>query len=328
MRKRIQLSLLTIAIITIIAMTFDVETLYLLINKRRMQQDSWMELVVFIIVSMGVVALCVIAASRLSKRLVKPVEDMVEYIDDPVFVPEYEELIPIMNRIRTQHADILAAAKIKQDFSASVSHELKTPLTAISGYAELLEEGMVEPDKKEHFYKEIRENSERLLGIINDIISLSELDSEKEIEFEKLDLYDLTKECMETLGMVARKANVSLNFEGEHCLVYGNRENLREVIYNLVQNAIKYNKEGGHVWVNVYSEMTSVLVVKDDGIGIPPEEQERVFERFYRVDKSRSKATGGTGLGLSIVKHILALHNAKVILTSVPNEGTEIKVVF
>ncbi|MBO6129528.1 MAG: ATP-binding protein [Pseudobutyrivibrio sp.] len=328
MRKRIQLSMLTIAIITIIAMTFDVETLYLLVNKRRMQQDSWLELVVYVVVTIGILALCIIASKTLTDKIVGPVNKMAEHVDDNTYMPEYQELVPIMDKIRSQHIDVLAAAKARQDFSASVSHELKTPLTAISGYAELLETGMVEPDKQQHFIEEIKHNSDRLLGLINDIISLSQLDSNQALDFETIDLYQLVQESLDTLAMVAGKSKIQLIFDGERCNIYANKECIREVVYNLVQNAIKYNNENGHVWINVYTEKTQVLVVKDDGIGIPLPEQERVFERFYRVDKSRSKATGGTGLGLSIVKHIADLHNAKIILDSEPGVGTEIKVVF
>ena len=328
MRKRIQLSILTVTIITIIAMTFDVETLYLIVNKRRMQEDSWLELVVFIIVTIGILALCIISAKRLSRKIVKPVEDMALHIDDVKYEPEYEELIPIMDRIRNQHIEVLKAAKAKQDFTAAVSHELKTPLSAISGYAELIENGMVDAEKQKHFAYEIRQNSDRLLGLINDIISLTELDDSSQFPFETLDLYDVADDCIEPLRVVAAKSNIEVSLEGEHCNVYGNRECLCEVVYNLVQNAIKYNNEGGHVYVNVYADSSAVLSVKDNGIGIPVEEQENIFERFYRVDKSRSKATGGTGLGLSIVKHIVELHNAKIILDSELGVGTEIKVVF
>ena len=328
MRKKIQLSIVTVAIITIFFMTFDLETIYLLIYKRRMQEDSWLELIVFIAVIIFIIIICIIAAKRLSIKIVKPVEDMVEHLDDTTYTPDYEELIPIMDRIRSQHIDVLAAAKARQDFSASVSHELKTPLTAIIGYAELLEGGTPSLEQQKHFVTEIKNNSERLLSIIDDIISLSELDRTEQMIFEPLDLYDLVEECMDTLKMVADRAKVSLNFEGEHCNVYGNKDNLREVIYNLVQNAVKYNKENGNVWISVYVEKSPVLSVRDDGIGIPVEDQEKVFERFYRVDKSRSKATGGTGLGLSIVKHIVELHNANIILDSQLGQGTEIKVVF
>lgn len=328
MQKRIQKSIITVAVLTIIIMTFDMETIYLMVYKRRMQQDSWLELVLFLIVTILIVCVSIYAAKRLSKRLVKPVEEMAENLDDAAYTPEYEELIPIMNRIRSQHDDVLAAAKARQDFSANVSHELKTPLTAINGYADLIENGSNSTEEQKHFANEIKKSSDRLLHIIDDIISLSELDRVQDTTFESIDLYDLVLECMDTLKVISKKANVNLSFEGQHCTVYGNKENLREVVYNLVQNAIRYNKENGHVWVQVCSEGSTVLSVKDDGIGIPLEDQQKVFERFYRVDKSHSKATGGTGLGLAIVKHIVELHKANIILDSQLGVGTEIKVVF
>ena len=328
MQKSIQKSINTVAIITILLMTFDMETIYLLIYKRRMQEDTWLELIIFIITTILIIILCIYVAKSLSKRLVKPVQEMAEHLDDVTYMPKYEELIPIMNRIRSQHADVLAAAKARQDFSANVSHELKTPLTAITGYADLIENGMASPEEQKHFASEIKKNSDRLLHIIDDIISLAELDRSEDMAFESLDLYDLVQECMDTLKVIADKANVNLTFEGQHCNIYGNKENLREVVFNLVQNAIRYNNENGHVWVKVYVDNSPELSVKDDGIGIPVEDQEKVFERFYRVDKSHSKETGGTGLGLSIVKHIVELHKASIILDSKPNQGTEIKVVF
>ncbi|WP_051195071.1 sensor histidine kinase [Pseudobutyrivibrio ruminis] len=328
MRKRIQLSMLTIAIITIIAMTFDVETLYLLINKRRMNEDSWLELVVFVVVSMGIIVFCIIAARVVSDKIIGPVRNMADHVDDSTYTPEYEELVPIMDKIRSQHIDVLAAAKARQDFSASVSHELKTPLTAISGYAELLESGTVKPEESAHFIKEIRNNSDRLLRLIDDIISLSKLDGNANLTFESLDLYQLVAECMNTLSIIADKSKIHLTMEGDSCSVFGNKECLKEVVYNLVQNAIKYNNPGGNVWVKVYVDTSPTISVKDDGIGIPAADQDKIFERFYRVDKSRSKETGGTGLGLSIVKHIVELHHAKLILDSELGVGTEIKVVF
>lgn len=328
MQKRIQKSIITVAIITIFLMTFDMETIYLMVYRRRMQEDTWLELILFIITTILIIILCIYAAKRLSKKLVKPVEDMAEHLDDTTYMPQYDELMPIMNRIRVQHAEVLAAAKARQDFSANVSHELKTPLTAITGYADLIENGMASPEEQKHFASEIKKNSDRLLHIIDDIISLAELDRSEDMPFESLDLYEVVQECMETLKIISDKSNVALSFEGQHCNIYGNKENLKEVVFNLVQNAIRYNKENGHVWVKVYVDKSPVLSVKDDGIGIPVEDQEKVFERFYRVDKSHSKATGGTGLGLSIVKHIVELHKGSIILDSKPNQGTEIKVVF
>ena len=243
---------------------------------------------------------------------------------------EYKELVPFMNAIRIQHEGVLAAAKSRQDFTANVSHELKTPLTAISGYAELIENGMVEKEQQIHFATEIRRNAQRLLSLINDIIKLSELDSsEAQQGFEQLDLYGLVKDCMENLQVNAEQRKVALNFGGTDCMVRGNRQLLTELVENLCQNAIRYNNEGGTVNVTVHKlGGKTVLTVEDNGIGIPKDQQERVFERFYRVDKSRSKETGGTGLGLAIVKHIVQLHDAGLTLDSEVGRGTTIKVEF
>lgn len=276
-----------------------------------------------------IMVVCVALSHMLTRQLITPIETMAENIEDTSLEPPYKELVPFASMIRKQHADILSAAKARQDFSANVSHELKTPLTAISGYAELIEAGMVDEEKQAHFVKEIRKNAKRLLSLINDIIRLSELDrTEKESAFERLDLYEVVEECMDALQLNAKNRQVSVEFAGEHCNIRGNREMIRELTDNLVQNAIRYNKVNGSVWVTVDGGDSPKLIVKDNGIGIPLEEQQRVFERFYRVDKSRSKATGGTGLGLAIVKHIVEIHDAKLELQSAPGEGTTIFIYF
>ena len=232
--------------------------------------------------------------------------------------------------LRSQHTDVLAAAKARQDFTANVSHELKTPLTAISGYAELLEGGVASEEKQNHFYHEIRKNADRLLALINDIIRLSELDRvNQELAFDRIDLYEVAKECVDDLSVNAKVKDISIAIEGEKCVINGNRDLLRELIENLVQNSIRYNNPGGKVLVSVNTiDNSTCLIVKDNGIGIPAADQQRVFERFYRVDKSRSKATGGTGLGLAIVKHIVEIHDAKIELDSAPGVGTTISVLF
>ena len=276
-----------------------------------------------------IILVCVMLSKMLTRQLISPIETMAENIEDTSVEPPYRELVPFANMIRQQHTDILSAAKARQDFTANVSHELKTPLTAISGYAELMDNGMVNEEQQKHFVREIRKNTDRLLSLINDIIRLSELDrSEKEPAYESLDLYEVVADCMDALRVNANKRQVALYFHGEHCRIRANREMIRELTDNLVQNAIRYNKENGSVWVDVIAGDAPELVVRDNGIGIPPEDQKRVFERFYRVDKSRSKATGGTGLGLAIVKHIVELHDAKIELTSKVGEGTQIHVVF
>ena len=282
-----------------------------------------------LLIILGIMSICVFFTAVLTRQLIKPIENMGEHIEDAGLETPYKELEPFANTIRKQHMDILSAARARQDFTANVSHELKTPLTAISGYAELLQGGMVSEDQKQHFYQEIIKNSDRLLALINDIIRLSELDrSEKEPQFSEFDLYDAVNEFMEGLKVGAAGKNISLEFSGEHCIIRGNKDMIRELTENLVQNGIRYNNPGGKVVVRVIKKDRPVLIVKDDGIGIPASDQERVFERFYRVDKSRSKATGGTGLGLAIVKHIVELHDAKILLDSAPGVGTTIEVAF
>lgn len=293
---------------------------------------SAMPIVVCIILL--VVLLCVFLADYLTKSLVNPIAAIADRLDENEGAssgnPIYKELEPFVQTIRAQHENILAAAKIRQDFTANVSHELKTPLTAISGYAELIENKMVTEVQSVSFAGEIRKNADRLLTLINDIIRLSELDhTELATGLESMDLYELAKECAEGLKVNASRRGIQFVFEGSSCIIRGNKDMLREVIENLCENAFRYNNEGGEVVLFVgEKEGHPVLSVEDNGIGIPLEHQERIFERFYRVDKSRSKATGGTGLGLAIVKHIVAIHEANIDLNSEVGRGTIVTVTF
>jgi two-component system phosphate regulon sensor histidine kinase PhoR len=219
---------------------------------------------------------------------------------------------------------------LRQEFTANVSHELKTPLTSISGFAELMKEGLVQPDKIRDFSGVIYSESRRLISLVDDIIELSKLDEDsKEFEFESVDLYDLADDVLQNLRPLAEKRRISLHLEGEHANISGVWQILDEMVYNLCDNAVKYNKDGGKVAVTVKKtgEQTS-LTVADTGIGIPYAAQDRVFERFYRVDKSHSRAIGGTGLGLSIVKHGAQFHNARIDLHSEPDKGTAITLIF
>lgn len=276
-----------------------------------------------------IVVVCIALSHMLTRQLIAPIEKMAQNMEDASMEPPYRELVPFASMIRKQHTDILSAAKARQDFSANVSHELKTPLTAISGYAELIEAGMVDEEKQKHFIQEIRKNAQRLLSLINDIIRLSELDrTDSQSTFDKFDLNEIVSECMEALDVNAKNRQVTLEYTGEKCNICGSKEMMRELTDNLVQNAIRYNKPNGSVWVEVHGGDQPRLVVKDNGIGIPADEQQRIFERFYRVDKSRSKATGGTGLGLAIVKHIVEIHDAKLSLESELGQGTTITVNF
>jgi len=285
---------------------------------------------IIVLIILLIIAICIAISHMLTKQLLLPIEIMAENLENSDYESPYKELDPLSEMLRSQHTDILAAAKARQDFTANVSHELKTPLTAISGYAELLEGEMVDAGQQKHFYQEIRKNADRLLALINDIIKLSELDQkEHEPVFEKIELYDIAKECMEELTISAKKRNVTISLEGEECEIRGNRDMIKELIENLSQNAIRYNNLGGKVMISVTKkDGRALLTVKDNGIGIPASEQQRIFERFYRVDKSRSKATGGTGLGLAIVKHIVDIHDAKIELDSAPDVGTSVTIMF
>ena len=278
------------------------------------------------------IGLCVLLARIFAKSIIRPLKELASNLDRPEanITSEYKELEPFMQTIRTQHENILRAAKVRQDFTANVSHELKTPLTAISGYSELMEAGMVQGEEVKHYAKEIRHNSNRLLALINDIIHLSEMDrTEYEVPMQQVNLAELVQNNLESLKMSAEQRNVSLRYVGEPAVVYGNAGLLEELLWNLCDNAIRYNKENGMVKVQVEKTKEHVnFIVSDTGIGIPMEHQNRIFERFYRVDKSRSKETGGTGLGLAIVKHIVAQHDAELSLESTPGEGTKITVSF
>ncbi|MCD8067993.1 MAG: ATP-binding protein, partial [Lachnospiraceae bacterium] len=269
-------------------------------------------------------------ASVLTKSILQPMQTLADNLDKPQTVPAYEELQPFLETIQKQHMDLLESAQMRQEFTANVSHELKTPLTVISGYAELIGSGMAQDEDARHFAREIHENAGRLLTLINDILELSKLDSTSPgMELEYVDLYPAAQACVDMLRMNAQKHKVALQLEGESAVVPGNREMLEELIYNLCDNAIRYNKENGSVLVRVKNRVdTVVLSVQDTGIGIPKEHQSRVFERFYRVDKSRSRDTGGTGLGLAIVKHIVSLHGAALELESEEGEGSLITVTF
>lgn len=283
---------------------------------------------IMLIVILLIIILCVFLSHLLTKKLILPIKEMAENIDNIPSDSVYKELLPFIDRIREQHEDILAAAKSRQDFTANVSHELKTPLTAISGYAELIENNMVDQEKQIKFAGDIKKNADRLVTLINDIIRLSEIDhTETAVGFTPQDLFEVALERVELLKDVAAGKGVTLSLSGASSKLLSNRGMLEELLDNLIQNAIRYNVSGGKVDVYVGKEDGhTVLVVSDTGIGIPEADKERVFERFYRVDKSRSRETGGTGLGLAIVKHIIELHDGHIELESTIGKGTNVKV--
>ncbi len=287
-----------------------------------------MPLIVLLAAGMACVSLYL--AHLLTARLVQPIERMTAHLNNVSGVARYPELEPFMDMIEQQHEEILRSANMRVEFTANVSHELKTPLTSISGYAELIESGMAQGEQAKTFAAEIHKSANRLLTLINDIIRLSQMDAPMpDLKFEPVDLAQIATNTFEQLEMSARKADVTLQLDAKPAMVEADRQMMDELLYNLCDNAIRYNVHGGSVKLEVRPIRDKVIVcVQDTGIGISPENQEHVFERFYRVDKSRSKATGGTGLGLAIVKHIAVKHNAQIELESELGRGTKISVIF
>ena len=284
---------------------------------------------VIFVICVILLIVCIFISHFLTKSIVKPIERLADNMDSPDKVVAYKELTPFVETIKRQHNDIMKNAKMRQEFTANVSHELKTPLTSISGYSELIKNGMATGDDVVHFAIEIHKSSKRLLTLINDIIRLSELDQVSyEEEIEKVDIYEMAESCLDMLKLSANKHNVTVRLHGEKQVVNVERKMFDELIFNLCDNAIRYNNPGGRVDVTVTGdENKATIEVKDTGIGIPEKDHERIFERFYRVDKSRSKSTGGTGLGLAIVKHIVAHHdNVSLALESEVGKGTCITV--
>lgn len=282
-------------------------------------------------IAIALFIVCLILTHHLTKILMAPIEQMANHLDEIGSIHAYKELQPFIETIQKQHENIVKNAKMRQEFTANVSHELKTPLTSISGYSELIENGMAsDQEAVVRFAREIHRNANRLLTLINDIIKLSEMDgSDLVVEFEKTDLYEIAQDCVHMLQMNAEKHGITMKMEGCHSEIIANKQMMEEVVYNLCDNAIRYNNDGGNIWVSVVqNEEKTILEVKDDGIGISKKDQERIFERFYRVDKSRSKSTGGTGLGLAIVKHIVAQHGAKLDIESELGKGTLIRIEF
>lgn len=263
-----------------------------------------------------------------TKKLIKPINEL--NLENPLENTIYEELTPLLEAMDKQNKEKEAVSNMRKEFSANVSHELKTPLTSISGYAEIMKNGMVRPADIPVFSERIYKEARRLITLVEDIIKLSKLDEESvELEKEDVALFDLTREVVSRLSPQASQKHIRMEFTGEQVNCFGIRQILDEMVYNVCENAVKYNNEGGQVSVWVGNTLEGPKVsVSDTGIGIPKEHQERIFERFYRVDKSHSKERGGTGLGLSIVKHGALLHGAKVSVDSTPGKGTKIEMLF
>lgn len=293
-----------------------------------------------------VVVIIYLLSSVLTSKIIYPIKAVAMNIESILKDTEvedeivYDELKPFINTIKVQKKEITSyidklveSEKIRSEFTANVSHELKTPLTSINGYAEMIASGITPKEDTIEFANIINKEGLRLLELIDDIINLSKLESfdgEEIVEsFEPVDIYNIATNIITNQGNRAMERNIDLNLVGENLEIFANRRMIEDLLSNLIDNAIKYNKENGKVTVKIYREVNYIILkVKDTGIGISYKDQERVFERFYRADKSRSKKIGGTGIGLSIVKHIVEKHNGEINLKSKVNTGTEIEIVL
>lgn len=280
------------------------------------------------IIAVVMICFAIILARWQTSRLIRPINEL--DLNEPLKNEIYEEFKPLLERIDKQNKEKDAAAQMRKEFSANVSHELKTPLTSISGYAEIMKSGLVKPEDMPKFSERIYDEACRLITLVEDIIKLSKLDEERvEIEKEDVDLYELAMDVCSRLSLPAERKGVQIKVHGESVICHGVRPVLQEMIYNICANGIKYNKDGGKLDVWVGNTLSGKkVIVRDSGIGIPKEDLDRIFERFYRVDKSHSKQSGGTGLGLSIVKHGAMLHQAEVHVESELGKGTKMELIF
>ena len=281
--------------------------------SKSMDSLMWTSLNILpVVIGIGIIGLVLawFLAKWQTSRLMEPVIHL--DLENPLDNVVYEEMTPLLEAMDKQNKEKEAVANMRKEFSANVSHELKTPLTSISGYAEIMMNGLVRPEDIPRFSETIYKEARRLLTLIEDV-----------------DLFELTREIVSRLSLTAAQRNIHMELTGESVKIHGIRQILDEMIYNITENAVKYNKENGNVTIWVGNTLEGPKVrVSDTGIGIPKEHQSRIFERFYRVDKSHSKERGGTGLGLSIVKHGAILHGAKVQVDSEYGKGTRMEIVF
>ncbi|SHJ23442.1 two-component system, OmpR family, phosphate regulon sensor histidine kinase PhoR [Fibrobacter sp. UWP2] len=321
----------------------DGKVLRLGMRQANLQQVFSKTIPYLIVLLAAIVAAAILIAIGLSRAFISPLQKLVDQLGTPEWMKienVYKEIAPLVNTIRKQDLELQLTIEqlsnekqkithLKDEFTANASHELKTPLTSISGYAELIENDMAKPEDVKMFAGKIHKEALRLQSIANDIITLSKLDGQQGELFdlnEKVNLWNVAHGCVEDLSLKASKKSVSVSLDGDKAAeIQGNSKLLYEMVFNLVDNSIRYTEQGGKVAVIVEP---GAIVVKDTGIGIPEECQSRVFERFYRVDKSRSKETGGTGLGLAIVKHIAEVLHATIQLNSAVGFGTEIRIGF
>ena len=325
MEKKITARIIMVGIISMLL------TLVLIINIAKVTVDYSKVAVVVAVISIVIALISKFLGKILTESLISPVVNMAENLDTIDKNVPYKELEPFAMTMKKQQYEKAEVEKMRREFTANVSHELKTPLTSISGYAEMIAGGMVKDEKDvKSFAERIYLEAGRLIGLISDILNLSELnDPQAPTKIELVDIYEIVKNTKDLLGLKAQENEIEIRVSGESSFVNGNKTMLGELVYNLCDNAIRYNKQGGMVKMTVGEAGDKVVFcVKDNGIGIPDEDKERIFERFYRGDKSRSKQTGGTGLGLAIVKHIVMQHGGQINLESQKDKGTTMEVIL
>lgn len=276
----------------------------------------------------------IVLAIVLSKKLVTPINNI--DLENPLANNKYKEIEPLLVKIETQkneliheNDEVIKASKIRQEFTSNVSHELKTPLHIISGYAELIKEGIATADDSKEFATKIYKEADRMSKLVEDIMKISKLEDSSDVNKTDLCLKEIIIKVVDSLSIEAKKNKVKFETNLEDLHLYADYESIYSIIFNLVDNAIKYNKKNGKVFINLYCKDNKIFIqVKDTGIGIPSTDLERIFERFYRIDKSRSKEIGGTGLGLAIVKHSVILNKGTIKVESEEKNGTIFTVIF
>lgn len=282
----------------------------------------------YLVVFALIVLLSLVVAWKMSNTIIEPINNIDIHNPEPNF--RYKEFNPLLIRIGKYNDERKKNEKLRREFSANVSHELKTPITSISGYADLLRNGMVKPGDVEQFAEKIYKESERLINLVNDIIKLSRLDEKKVgIDVVSVKMDDLARQVKESLYPVTDKYKVYFELDVESIRITAVELMMEELLYNLCENAIKYNRPGGYVKLGIHGDQSQIhITVEDNGIGIPKDCQSRIFERFYRVDKSHSKQIGGTGLGLAIVKHVVEYYEGQIEIDSDVDAGTKIQVIL
>ena len=286
------------------------------------------------IVAIVLIICSILLGFLLSKKIVDPINNI--NLEHPLENNKYKEIEPLLIRIEAQknelmkeNEEVLNASKVRQEFTSNVSHELKTPLHVISGYAELIKEGIVKDSDVKEFGEKIYSEASRMSKLVEDIMKISKLESDKAVEKTPLNLKNIVVAIVDSLMIEADKKNIKFKLSLNDCSISGNYDSIYFLIFNLVDNAIKYNKTNGKITIKLQEVSNNVILsVKDTGIGIPKEDLDRIFERFYRVDKSRSKDSGGTGLGLAIVKHSLIVNNATIKVESELKKGSTFTVTF